>query len=150
MNDDPVPGAGVVVEAPLLPDPARAVTNDNGFFQLDHLRPGIPYRVTISAHGFAGWTSSEVTLKPGQYLELTNIRLMVAEAVTTVHAIVSTEEIATQQVEVEEHQRVLGFIPNFYVVYDRHPVPLTSKLKFKLAQDLQLRAMGGRSAGRRK
>src|ERR1700733_5642924 len=27
----------------------------------------------------------------------------------------------------------LGFIPNFYVVYDRHPVPLTSKLKFKLA-----------------
>jgi hypothetical protein len=46
---------------------------------------------------------------------------------------VLTEEIATQQVYLEEHQRVLGFIPNFYVVYDRHPVPLPSKLKFKLA-----------------
>jgi hypothetical protein len=89
--------------------------------------------VTISASGFADWISPEVTLKPSQYLDLTGIRLGIAEAVTTVQAIVSTEEIATHQVDVEEHQRVLGFIPNFYVVYDRHPVPLTSKLKFKLA-----------------
>lgn len=27
----------------------------------------------------------------------------------------------------------MGFIPNFYVVYDRNAVPLTAKLKFKLA-----------------
>ncbi len=38
-----------------------------------------------------------------------------------------------QQVEVEEKQRVLGFIPNFYVVYDHNPVPLTPALKFRLA-----------------
>jgi hypothetical protein len=30
-------------------------------------------------------------------------------------------------------QRVLGFIPNFYTVYDRDAVPLTPKLKFRLA-----------------
>jgi hypothetical protein len=30
-------------------------------------------------------------------------------------------------------QRVFGLIPNFFVTYDPHPVPLTTKLKFKLA-----------------
>jgi len=133
VNDDPVPNANVVLDAPSLRDHARAATNNDGFFVLDHIRPGIPCHVTISASGFADWISPEVTLRPSQYLELTGIRLGMAEAVTTVHAVVSTEEIATQQVNVEEQQRVLGFIPNFYVVYDRHPVPLTSKLKFKLA-----------------
>ena len=133
VNGDPVPGANVALEGSSLPDNRHLVSNDNGFFQFDHLRPGIPYRVTIGAGGFADWTSPEITLKPGQYLELTGIRLSIAEAVTTVRAIVSTEEIATQQVQVEEHQRVLGFIPNFYATYDPHPVPLTPKLKFRLA-----------------
>jgi len=31
----------------------------------------------------------------------------------------SSEEVATEQVRVEEKQRILGIIPNFYVVYDR-------------------------------
>jgi hypothetical protein len=42
-------------------------------------------------------------------------------------------QIADQQIHIEEQQRVLGFMPNYYVNYDRHPVPLTSKQKFKLA-----------------
>jgi hypothetical protein len=133
MNDGTIPGATVVLEGPSLPDPKHVETNDNGFFQLDRLKPGIPYRVTISADGFANWTSPEVVLKPGQYLELAGIRLQIAAAVTTVNAVFSTEEIARQQVKVEEKQRVLGFIPNFYVVYDHNAVPLTSKLKFNLA-----------------
>jgi hypothetical protein len=132
-NDGTVPGATVVLNGPSLPVPKHVETNDNGFFQLDQLEPGIPYRVAISADGFANWTSLEVTLKPGQYLELAGIRLQIAAAVTTVNAVLSTEEIARQQVEVEEKQRVLGFIPNFYVVYDRNAVPLTLKLKFNLA-----------------
>jgi Carboxypeptidase regulatory-like domain len=133
MNDGTIPGATVVLEGPSLADPKHVETNDNGFFQLDRLKPGTPYRVTISADGFANWTSPEVVLKPGQYLELAGIRLQIAAAVTMVKTVISTEEIARQQVEVEEKQRVLGFIPNFYVVYDRNPVPLTSKLKFDLA-----------------
>lgn len=133
VNGDPVPGANAALEAPSLPENRHLAGNDNGFFQFDHVRPGISYRVTISASGFADWISPEIILKPGQHLELTAIRLSIAEAVTTVRAIVSTEEIATQQVEVEEHQRVLGLIPNFYVTYDPHPVPLTPKLKFNLA-----------------
>ena len=45
----------------------------------------------------------------------------------------SQEEIATEQVKAAEQQRVLGIFPNFYVAYDRNAVPLTTKLKFKLA-----------------
>jgi hypothetical protein len=133
VNGDPVPGAVVNLNGPLAADHTQAVANDNGFFEFDHLRAQAPYHITVSSNGFADWTSPEVTLKPGQYLELTGVQLKIAEAVTSVHAVVSTEEIATQQVKIEEHQRVLGFIPNFYVVYDRHPVPLTPKLKFELA-----------------
>jgi hypothetical protein len=132
INDDTIPGATVALEAPSLADPPRVVTGDNGFFQLEHLSPGIPYHVTVKANGFADWSSPEITLTPGQYLDLTGIRLHVAVALT-VNAIFSTEEIATEQVKEEEKQRVLGFIPNFYAVYDRNAVPLTTKLKFRLA-----------------
>jgi len=45
----------------------------------------------------------------------------------------SPEQIATEEVKIEEQQRVLGIIPNFYVVYDHSAKPLTTKLKFKLA-----------------
>jgi len=53
---------------------------------------------------------------------------------TTVTALYTSEQIATQQVALEENQRILGIVPNFYVVYDSaNAVPLTSKLKYKLA-----------------
>jgi len=133
VNDGTVPGATVTLEGTSLPSHPHIMTNDNGFFLLDHLKPGIPYHVTVSASGFADWTSPEIIMRPGQYVELTGIRLPVAAAVTTVNAVLSTEEIARRQVEVEEKQRVLGFIPNFYAVYDHNAVPLTPKLKFRIA-----------------
>ena len=131
-NDGTVPGATVALEGPSLADSQRVETSDNGFFKLDHLNPGIPYHVTVSASQFADWTSPEVILRPGQYMELTGIRLRIATAVTTVSA-VSPEELATEQVKAAEQQRVIGFIPNYYAVYDRNAVPLTPKLKFRLA-----------------
>jgi hypothetical protein len=42
-------------------------------------------------------------------------------------------EVATEEVKEEEHQRVFGFIPNFYVTYHEDAAPLTTKLKFHLA-----------------
>jgi hypothetical protein len=47
--------------------------------------------------------------------------------------VASPEELATEQVKLEEKQRVLGFIPNFYVSYDKNAAPLPSRLKFELA-----------------
>jgi hypothetical protein len=42
-------------------------------------------------------------------------------------------EVATEEVKEQEQQRVLGFIPNFYVTYRADAVPLTTNLKFRLA-----------------
>jgi hypothetical protein len=133
VNDGTVPGATVALEGPSLADPQHVKTSDDGFFKLDHLSPGIPYHVAVSANGFADWRSPEIVLRPGQYMDLTGIRLRIAAAITAVNAVLPTEELAAEQVKVEEKQRVLGFIPNFYVVYDHNAVPLTPKLKFRLA-----------------
>ncbi|WP_433967258.1 carboxypeptidase-like regulatory domain-containing protein [Tunturiibacter gelidiferens] len=133
VNDGTIPGATVALEDSSLTNPLHVRTGDDGFFKLNHLTPGTPYHVTVSANGFADWNSPEIILRPGQYMDLTDIRLRIAAAITTVNALLSTEELATEQVKLEEKQRVLGFIPNFYVVYDHNAVPLTPKLKFRLA-----------------
>src|ERR1700736_4951776 len=136
VNDQPGPGATVVLEGPVLRSPRTIMSNGNGFFEFKGLEPGTTYHVTISAEGFASWTSSDVTLKPGQYVILKGSKLQIAEAITaiTVSApAASPEEIATEQVKAEEQQRIFGFIPNFYVSYDQNAAPLTAKLKFQLA-----------------
>jgi Carboxypeptidase regulatory-like domain len=133
VRDDIVPGATIVLQGPGSSDQRTVVANDDGFFQLTNVKPGIPYHVTVSDIGFINWTSPEITLTPGQYLQLTDVKLKIAVVVTTVAVVPDSVQLATQQVEIEEKQRVFGVIPNFYVVYDKNPVPLTAKLKFRLA-----------------
>jgi Carboxypeptidase regulatory-like domain len=131
-NNDPVSGATVVLEGPVLRDPRSVVSDDKGFFEFDDLDPGT-YNVSISAKGFAKWTSAAITVKPGQYVILTGCLLKIPEEVTTVSVAYSPVEVATEEVKIEEQQRVLGIIPNFYVAYDQNAAPLTTKLKFHLA-----------------
>jgi len=128
-----IPSATVVLQGSDAGDAHSVTANDNGFFSFSNVKPGIPYHVKVSAKGFADWVSPAITITPGQYLEMTDVDLKLAVAVTTVTASVNQVELATEQVQVAEKQRVLGFIPNFYVVYDEHPAPLTPKLKFRLA-----------------
>lgn len=59
--------------------------------------------------------------------------MTVATEITEVQVGVSRAEVAEQQLKDEEKQRVIGFIPNFYVSYVPNAVPLTSKQKFRLA-----------------
>jgi len=77
-----VPGATVVLEGPdrnpNRSNDRRVSTQDNGFFKLDGVKPGTPYRVTIRAQGFADWTSDEIVLTPSQYFLLTGVSLRVA------------------------------------------------------------------------
>jgi Carboxypeptidase regulatory-like domain len=133
VNNDVVPGAMVILDGPAPSDHRSVLANEGGFFELAGIHPAVSYKVKVTAKGFADWTTSAVVLKPGEYLELKNIKLTVSALETTVTAIYDTTEIATEQVKVEEKQRVLGVVPNFYVVYDREAVPLTTKLKYQLA-----------------
>jgi hypothetical protein len=130
-NQDAVAGAKVVLEA--SGDRRSATTDDNGFFQFHDAQPGIAYRVIISADGFDQWTSPPVTIAAKQYMIVPDIHLRVAAVRSAVNVTENAEQAATEEVKIEEKQRIFGVIPNFYVAYDPNPAPLTTKLKFKLA-----------------
>jgi hypothetical protein len=134
VNGDLVPGATVVLDGPQSGDHREVVSGDNAGFVFANLTPGISYRVSVRGKGFVDWTSSSMILAPGQFEFLTDIRVKVEGEATSVTVFASNEQLAAEQVRMEEQQRVLGLIPNFYVVYDsKNAVPLTAKLKFRLA-----------------
>jgi len=133
VNDNTVRGATVILQGPVPSDHRTIVTSENGAFAFQDVKPGIPYRVSITATGFADWTSSVIRITPGQYKILTGSKLRIAQAQSTINVGYDPVQVATEQVEVAESQRVFGIIPNFYVVYDKNAVPLTPKLKFRLA-----------------
>lgn len=132
-NNDVVPGATVTIDGPNSNEHRTTSSDENGSFRIGDLPPGGPYHVTIHANGFVAWVSPLLTIAPGEIEFVKDIRLAIAGGATSVTVLSSPVEIATEQVKVEEQQRVLGVIPNFYVVYDKDAPPLTTGLKFKLA-----------------
>ena len=133
VNGQTVGAANVVLEDLEPNDQLNAVTNDNGYFELHDVKPGIRYHVIVTAEGFGEWTSPVLTMEPNEYKILTGIQLQIARVQTKINVNLTAEEIATEQVKTEEKQRLFGIFPNFHVVYEPDPVPLTAKLKFRLA-----------------
>jgi Carboxypeptidase regulatory-like domain len=109
----------------------EVLSGDNGQFSFAHVAPG-PFQLTITSAGFEAQPAAGV-LRSGETYIVPPIVLAVATALTEVRVGLSPFEVAQEQVQDEEKQRVLGFIPNFYVSYAPHPAPLTSKQKFALA-----------------
>ena len=132
IQKDAVPGASVTLTGPAPSDAQSTISNDYGFFAFHNLRSGVAYHIGIRVNGFVDYTSAALTPQAGEQIDLGDVTLTLAVVQTTVTA-VTEEQIATQQVKVAEQQRVLGVVPNFYVTYDKHPVPLTTKLKYELA-----------------
>ena len=112
-TDDPIPGATVVLQGP-AGDRLTAVTKDDGAFVFDPAPAEISYQVTVTAEGFADWSSS-VTVEPGQDKTLPEVKLRILAVQRAVTVSYSSKEVAAQQLKAEEQQRVLGFIPNVYV-----------------------------------
>jgi len=132
-NGESVPGATVVLKGLDSNNGRTVVTSQNGFFTFQDVSPGVPYQVSVSAKDFADWTSTNITLDPGQYKILTDVQLRIATERTEVQVHYDPVQVATEQFRAEEHQRVFGIIPNFYVSYEKDPEPLTRKMKFDLA-----------------
>jgi len=130
-TDDPIPGAKIVLQGP-VGDRFTGVTKDDGTFALEETPAGVVYQIAVTAEGFAEWSSS-ITVEPGHEKTLPEIKLRILAVQRAVTVSYSSKEVAAQQLESEEQQRVLGFIPNVYVVYEPHPEPLTTRMKFELA-----------------
>jgi hypothetical protein len=106
-------------------------TDENGRFLFINLVPG-PFQLTISAEGFATKVLSGA-VQPGEASLVPPVTLILTATTTQVRVVLSPTEIAEDQIKVEEKQRVLGVIPNFYVSYIPNAVPLNPKQKFQLA-----------------
>ena len=126
-----VPGARVSLarqNQPLSPD---VISGADGQFSYASIAPG-PFQLTVNASGFSPQSATGL-LHPGEILTVPAVTLTVATALTEVDVALSPVEVAEEQIKDEEKQRVLKVIPNFYVTYDPHAVPLDSRQKFKLA-----------------
>jgi hypothetical protein len=109
----------------------ETLSDTEGHFFFTDVIPG-PFQITFTASGFANIKQAGV-LQAGQDFVVPQIALVVARAKVDVEVTESPAQVAEDEVKVEEKQRVLGFIPNYYVTYAPHPVALTPKLKFQLA-----------------
>jgi Carboxypeptidase regulatory-like domain len=104
-------------------------SGDNGAFTFTDVPAG-PFQVAVSAPGFADQTQAGV-LAAGQEFIVPEVQLVVATTVE-VQVTQTRDEIAAEEVRVEERQRVFGVIPNYYVSYVPEPVPLSTRQKFHL------------------
>jgi hypothetical protein len=109
----------------------EALSSDDGQFAFSNVAPGA-FHLSITS---AGLTSQEFsgTVRPGEAYVTPLIMLMVATQVTEVRVGLTPYELADVQIKEQEKQRVLGFIPNFYVSYVPNAAPLAPKHKFELA-----------------
>ena len=103
----------------------------DGQFTFTGLPQGI-FTVTVTAPHMGTASSSLVTLGKGETRYLPVIVLPVV-GTTTVHVSADQTQIATEDVHIEETQRIMGVFPNFYSSFDWNAPPLNTKLKFHLA-----------------
>jgi hypothetical protein len=106
------------------------VTQTDGSFRFSRLLPG-SYIVAVKASGFQRTTSAIFVLGMNQAYQMPNIVLSIAGSTTEI-VVRPTEVIAAQQIKVEEKQRVLSIIPNFYTSYIWDAAPLNTRQKFSL------------------
>ncbi len=103
----------------------------DGRYTFTGVAPG-SYTITVASAGFAPRATS-VTLQPGQDYQEPELALAMGTDSTEVRVVITQRQMAQDEVDLEIKQRVLGFIPNFYVSYDPHPLPLSPKQKFEIA-----------------
>lgn len=112
------------------PSKRESHSDGDGHFAFAGAPPG-PFQLTFAAPGFATQEKSGV-LHSGEDYIIPQVELA-AHASVDVEVTLPLDLIAADQVKVEEQQRLLGIVPNYYVSYVRNAAPLTTRLKFQLA-----------------
>jgi hypothetical protein len=109
----------------------QTTSDDNGQYAFGGVSPGT-FNVAISATGFAS-QSVAGELHAGEAYVVPPVTLVISTVNTEVNVTMSHVEIAEAQIKEEEKQRVLGFVPNYYVSYVPDAASLNTKQKFELA-----------------
>ena len=139
---DVVVGATVVLDDGTVTDQKSVDSDDNGVFQFGGIKPGVTYHVTVHGRGFQDWTSQAIVVKPGEFFTVTGIQLKISAVADSVTVYANNAQIATEQVQVAYQQKVLGFIPNYWVVYQppngQAIVPIPVKLKFQISLKFEI------------
>jgi hypothetical protein len=125
-------GAEVSLMSSRTGESHRTKTDSEGSYSFTAL-PADEFTLTVSLSGFDSFTNPDIVLGAGQNLQLPAIALQVAAVSSNVVVTASKQEIAEAQMKSEEKQRLLGFLPNYYVVYFRNPAPLNAGQKMRLA-----------------
>jgi hypothetical protein len=129
-NGDVVDGAKLVLDGPS--GEKQVLSGADGQFTFVGLVPG-SYKLTITGGDVSTYESPAITVKAGETQFLPKIVLAMSAGVTEVHVTANQEQIAEEEVHVEESQRVLGVLPNFYSNYDWNAPPMNARQKFALA-----------------
>jgi hypothetical protein len=106
-------------------------SDENGRFTFNGVAPG-NFQLTVASPGFASQGTSG-TLHSAENYVVPPVQLALASTMTEIRVALSRTELAEAEIKDEEKQRVLGFVPNFYVSYVSDAAPLTAKQKFELA-----------------
>jgi hypothetical protein len=126
-----VPGALVTLIREGLPD-TTAVCGADGQFDFLDIRPG-KYNLRVAAPGLGSYFSPGLILGAGERRKLDRIILPFTSSNASVVVTATPVEIAEEQVHLQEHQRLIGLIPNFYTSYIWNAAPMTAGQKFRLA-----------------
>jgi hypothetical protein len=83
--------------------------------------------------GLEPFASVPVVVAAGEKRELPVVAMRIATKTTKVDVVATLNDVAQAQVNSEEKQRILGFLPNYYTSYIWNAAPMTRKLKLNLA-----------------
>lgn len=126
-----LPAAQVTLTSPTLAKSLKTTAAAAGRFTYPAVPPG-DLTILVTAPNFADGHAA-ATLHPGESLQLPDIVLPVAADTEEISVQPTRHDMAQPDVVAEEHQRLLGFAPNFYVTYNWHAPPLATGQKFTLA-----------------
>jgi len=135
-------GAKIVLKSTAFT--AELESSSAGAFDFTSVPPG-QFELTISAPGFASQTRSGM-LQAGQDYIVPEIKLVVATTIE-INVTQTREEIAEQQIHVEEEQHLFGVIPNYYVSYVPDAAPLNVRQKFRLGWKFTVNPVAFATAG---
>jgi hypothetical protein len=127
-----VSGAEVELVGPNNAANRLATADIKGTITFTELAAGT-YQLRIKAVGLASPVSEDVVLGTGEYRALSVTAMEAPATTTTVKVTATLNDVAQEQVAEQEKQRVLGFLPNYYVSYIWDAVPMTPKIKLSLA-----------------